>query len=196
MSSRCRCRCRCRCRQLRRRRRPRRFTRRSRATAAGADPQPTRPAAAAAAGSAVLSRGLMRVPCGAVWLCLRSVCLVVSGVIMFVCGVLIMALPYYAAKIPENAIKKACKASATCVPSPCPDCASFAPVCWARIPTSGTKATAMLCFQPSRLRVRSCPQDSHTSLCAAGLLAFLAKLELSEPSIWPRTSMRCNVPPT
>eukprot|EP00802_Teleaulax_amphioxeia_P008117 Tamp_08125.p1 GENE.Tamp_08125~~Tamp_08125.p1 ORF type:complete len:619 (+),score=31.91 Tamp_08125:192-1859(+) len=43
----------------------------------------------------------------------RSVCLVVSGVIMFVCGVLIMALPYYAAKIPENAIKKACKASAT-----------------------------------------------------------------------------------
>ena len=70
----------------------------------------------------------MRVPCGAVWLCLRSVCLVVSGVIMFVCGVLIMALPYYAAKMPENAIKKACSSERQCVSDPCPDCGSFAAV--------------------------------------------------------------------
>jgi hypothetical protein len=38
-------------------------------------------------------------------------CLVVSGVIMFICGVIIMALPFYAAELPTKAIDKQCDAT-------------------------------------------------------------------------------------
>jgi len=38
----------------------------------------------------------------------RSICLIASGVIMLVCAILMIALPYYAAELPEKAIQKAC----------------------------------------------------------------------------------------
>ena len=38
----------------------------------------------------------------------RSICLIATGVIMLVCAILMIALPYYAAELPEKAIQQAC----------------------------------------------------------------------------------------
>jgi len=38
----------------------------------------------------------------------RSICLISSGMIMLVCSILMLALPYYAAELPEKAVAKAC----------------------------------------------------------------------------------------
>jgi hypothetical protein len=68
--------------------------------------------------SSILLQVIVRVPCSVRGVRCRvalhrSMCLVVSGVIMFICAVIIMALPFYAAELPKKAIIKGCGTTPT-----------------------------------------------------------------------------------